>query len=71
MLFGKLAAASGCHLPIIIMYSAAGFYLGTERFDDDLGMTVPYTRESNEYWPTKALAEESLARGKWSQKANL
>lgn len=71
MPIGKLAAEAGCQLPIIVMHSAAGFYLGTERFDDDLDMTVPYTRESNEYWPTKALAEESLALGKWSQKPNL
>lgn len=68
---GKLAEATGLQLPIIVMRSAAGYYLGTERFDDEMEMTTPYTRESIEYWPTKDQAEEAMTSGSWNQKPNL
>jgi len=71
MPIGKLAAETGHNLPIIVMRSAAGYYLGTERFDADMGMTIPYTRESIEYWPTEAKAASALASGAWSQKPHL
>lgn len=41
-------------LPLTVLKSAAGFYIGTE--DDD----GPVSRESEEYWPTKEAAEKAL-----------
>jgi hypothetical protein len=49
-------------LPVQVCHSAAGFYIGTMHPDDG-----PFSRESNEYFPTKQLAEEALASGNWSQ----
>jgi len=58
--FGKIAKASGYQLEIQVLRSAAGYYLGT--FDQ-----MPRSRESAEYFPTKAKAEEALATGRWTQ----
>ncbi len=71
MSIGKLAAETGHQLPLIVMRSAAGYYLGTQRFDDEMEMTTPYTRESIEYWPTKEEAEKAMASGAWHQKPHL
>ena len=43
-MIGKLAASCGFQLPLQVLQSAAGFYLGTS----ELGM--PISRESVEYW---------------------
>ena len=53
-------------LPLKVLRSAAGFYIGT--FDDEIG---PYSRESIEYYPTQALAETALEQGTWTQKQSL
>jgi hypothetical protein len=62
---GQLARELGYHLPLIALESANGFYLGTA---DELG---PVSRESVEYWPTRAAADAALA-GKpgqhWTQR---
>ena len=61
--YGKLAMAiCGLRLPVRVMRSAAGYYLGTQ---SDLG---PVSRESVEYWPTEAQAASALSKGEWSQR---
>ena len=61
--FGQLAlAATWAKLPLQVCSSRAGFYLGT--YDDE----GPCSRESVQYWPTKALAEQALATGMWTQR---
>lgn len=62
MLVGKLAASCGFNLPLQVLQSAAGFYLGTS----ESGM--PFSRESNEYWPFRHEAETALENGTWTQK---
>ena len=61
--YGKLAMAiCGLRLPVRVMRSAAGYYLGTQ---SDLG---PVSRESVEYWRTEAQAASALLKGEWSQR---
>lgn len=62
-IYGALAMANGVKLPVQVLRSAAGFYLGTV---DDEG---PYSRESVEYWPNHEGAEQALASGNWQQRA--
>lgn len=50
-------------LPLKVMGSAAGFYIGTE--DSDCG---PCSRESVEYFPSPELAHSALDTGDWTQK---
>lgn len=64
-MIGKLAASCGFQLPLQVLPSAAGFYLGTS----ELGM--PFTRESVEYWPSADAADDALSNGKWTQKEDL
>jgi|EndMetStandDraft_3_1072993.scaffolds.fasta_scaffold166346_2 hypothetical protein len=55
----------GRDLPLKVLESAAGFYLGTA--DDD----GPYSRESEEYWDTHdeaAAALEYPGRSLWTQR---
>lgn len=54
----------GVSLPLEVMRSAAGFYLGTSQDD------MPYSRESAEYWPTYEAAEAALDAGPdaWTQR---
>lgn len=63
---GKLAAYCGRSLPIQVLKSAGGFYLGT--FVEDEG---PFTRESIEYWPKREHAEDALKHGTWTQKRSV
>lgn len=62
--FGKLAAQDGYQLPIQVLRSAAGFYIGTR---DEI---EPVSRESEEYWKTKPEAEKALTDGTWTQRAD-
>jgi hypothetical protein len=65
---GQLAREYGGEsLPLQVLQSARGHYLGTV-LDD-----APYTRESNEYWPTKDQAEHAMAIGEdaWTQRDHL
>lgn len=61
--YGKLAQQClKVNLPLQVLQSAAGYYLGTR--DDD----GPCSRESVEYWPDRAQAEAALNNGCWTQK---
>ncbi len=61
-MIGKLAASCGFPLPVQVMASAAGFYLGTTDFG------IPFSRESNEYWTSEEDAKNALQSGNWTQK---
>lgn len=63
--YGVLAAQCGEVLPMQVLQSGGGFYLGT---CTDRG---PFTRESLETWRTAAQAEKAWANGRWSQKDRL
>lgn len=54
----------GASLPLEVMQSAAGYYLGTSQGG------MPYTRESVEYWPTEDQARRALEAGEdaWTQR---
>lgn len=59
---GKLAReVCGKRLPLQVLQSAAGFYVGT--FDDE----GPCSRESEEYFRSKVLAQAALDTGKFTQ----
>lgn len=59
---GQVASAYGACLRVEILESAEGFYIGTR--EDDL----PFTRESVEYYPSRAAAERALRRRTWTQR---
>lgn len=59
---GFLALDSGKRLPLQVLSSAAGWYLGTA---DESG---PYSRESLEHWPAEYQAHAALASGDWTQR---
>lgn len=61
-LFGQLAQQCGATLPVEVLESGAGFYIGTA--DDD----GPYSRESMEYWPSREEAAKALDTGTWTQR---
>lgn len=62
--FGQLAPAyCGKFLPLEVLQSAAGHYIGTR---DTKG---PVSRESREYFRSYAAAQRALERGGWSQLA--
>jgi hypothetical protein len=65
MAYGHLASEIGLQLPLQVLKSGAGYYIGT--YDDDNG---PVSRESVEYWPEKADAIEALATGGWTQRVH-
>lgn len=62
---GALAKAAGYDLPLQVLKSQAGYYIGT--WNDD----GPITRESAEYWRTENKAAEALHVGTWTQRRNL
>ena len=64
-MIGKLAASCGFNLPVQVMQSAAGYYLGTTESG------LPMTRESAEYWATSQEASGALESGNWTQKGGL
>lgn len=59
---GQLALDAGKRLPLQVLRSAAGWYLGTAT---DEG---PYSRESLEYWPKDGPAHSALSSGNWTQR---
>ncbi|SDC40453.1 hypothetical protein SAMN05192589_102120 [Paracidovorax valerianellae] len=60
--FGCLALAyAGKYLPLQVLHSAAGHYIGTRDAEG------PVSRESNEYFRSEAAAQQALERGGWSQ----
>ena len=60
MPYGKLTSELGLQIPVQVLQSAAGYFIGTR---DEEGPN----RESAEYWPTKAQAETALNEGQWTQ----
>jgi hypothetical protein len=60
---GMLASPAGADLPLQVLRSAAGFYIGT--WDPAEG---PFSRESVEYWPARPAAERAFAEGHWTQR---
>lgn len=60
---GILAARFGYDLPIRVLSSRAGYYIGT--FSETHG---PVSKESVEYYPTQRLAEEAFRKGIWTQR---
>ena len=61
-MIGKLAASCGFQLPVQVMQSNAGFYIGTMEFG------MPFSRESVEYWPSEQDAKDALKNNSWTQK---
>lgn len=62
--FGLLALAfTGQLLPLKVLRSAAGYYLGTVAPSGE-----PFSRESERYFDTANKAQRALARGDWGQK---
>ncbi|EAM3159732.1 hypothetical protein NJB71_001276 [Salmonella enterica] len=60
---GLLAAEfAGLSLPLQVLRSGAGFYIGT---GNEMG---PVSRESVEYFASAELAERALEQGTWSQR---
>lgn len=67
MEFGKLALEH-CHveLPLRVLESRAGWYIGTWGTKEDL--LGPVSRESAEYFQSQNTAKEALATGNWTQR---
>ncbi|MDR3220767.1 MAG: hypothetical protein LBU46_01985 [Candidatus Accumulibacter sp.] len=62
--FGPLAKTfADRELPLEVLHSAAGYYLGT--YDAEEG---PFSRESEEYFPSAQAARDALERGAWTQR---
>ena len=62
--FGLLAKAyCNKHLPLTVLQSARGFYIGTASEDG------PCSRESVQYWPRQEAADQALAAGMWTQRS--
>ncbi|GHU04841.1 hypothetical protein FACS1894158_06010 [Betaproteobacteria bacterium] len=55
---------TGKRLPLQVMHSTAGFYLGTENGKG------PVSRESFEYYLSHEAAERALADETWTQRAH-
>jgi len=63
--YGHLAFVfTGQRLPLQVLRSAAGFYIGT---CDEQG---PVSRESHEYFPRQIHAQLALDNGQWHQREN-
>ncbi len=60
---GILATRVGFDLPIRVLSSRAGYYIGT--FSETHGAV---SRESKECYPTQQLAEEAFRKGTWTQR---
>lgn len=64
-MIGKLAKElCGVELPLTVLRSHAGFYLGMQ----DKG--VPVSRESEEYFANRQSAEAALESGDFTQRTN-
>jgi len=61
--YGHLAFVfTGQRLPLRVLYSTAGFYIGT------CDSTGPVSRESTTYFHSDDLARHALATGQWQQR---
>ena len=61
-IFGQIALNYGEALPIEALDGDQGFYIGTRK--DGL----PFSRESAEYFATRAQVQQALATGSWTQR---
>ena len=43
-----------------VLKSGAGYYIGTTYLDEDMNTELPYSRDSQEYYASKELAEDAL-----------
>tara|TARA_R100000808_G_C2144027_1_gene151788 strand:- start:1529 stop:1714 length:186 start_codon:yes stop_codon:yes gene_type:complete len=43
-----------------VLKSSAGYYIGKTYLDEDMNTELPYSRDSQEYYATKELAEDAL-----------
>lgn len=59
---GLVAHAFGASLRVEVLESEEGFYIGTR--EDGL----PFSRESVEFFPSRAMAERALMCGAWTQR---
>ncbi|HEB56625.1 MAG TPA: hypothetical protein ENI98_10035 [Gammaproteobacteria bacterium] len=60
---GVLAKEAGKNLPLMVLKSRAGYYIGT--CEDG----IPYSRESIEYFESSAKAEYALEQKLWTQRS--
>jgi len=60
--YGQLSHQFGYRLPLRVLSSPAGFYLGTANEEG------PVSRESVEYFTTNEAAEQALDSGRWTQR---
>jgi hypothetical protein len=51
---------------IKVMKSGAGYYIGRGYTEPDLPFEQPYSRESQEYYPSKELAQQALDSDTWT-----
>ena len=64
-MIGKLAKEfCGIELPVTVLKSRAGFYLGTQ------SRGLPVSRESEEYFADRKAAEAALQSGNFTQRMN-
>ena len=61
---GILAAAAGYTLPLEILKSTRGYYIGTQC------SAGPVSRESEEYFKKHDQAEQALKNGTWTQRCD-
>ena len=59
---GQIALFYGEALPLEVLDGDQGFYIGTRKED------LPFSRESAEYFATRAQAQQALATGSWTQR---
>lgn len=62
---GVLAMLSGRALPIRVCKSPAGYFIGTIA---ECGL--PFSRESAEYFSTRARADDAFDSGDWTQRTH-
>lgn len=63
MVLGKLAQEAGYELPLNVLKSNAGYYVGTKTLEGE-----PISRESMEYFKSHEEAEKALKQGNWTQR---
>ena len=63
--YGLLAERYGEKLSLAVYKSNAGYYIGTYSFDG------PFSRESEEYFSSREIAEAALKTNAWTQRENL
>lgn len=51
-----------------VLESAAGFYIGQQYYDSDIGCPVPGGRLSVRYWRAKREAQVALTSGVWQMR---